>query len=67
MSFIVSKGGGRKFVDEEDYIYVFSKYTSDREHSIWVYEKRNECNGRVWTIGNTINVAKIVAGDTHAA
>ncbi|KAK4880625.1 hypothetical protein RN001_008771 [Aquatica leii] len=45
----------------------FSKYTSDRNHSIWVCEKRNKCNGRVWTIGNSINVAKIVTGHTHAA
>lgn len=28
---------------------------------------RNRSDGRVWTIGNTINVAKIITAYTHAA
>lgn len=67
MSFVVSKRGGKKFVDEDNFVYVFSKLTFDSIHSIWVCEKRGECNGRLWTIGDTPHVAKIVSQHSHAA
>ena len=51
MSFVNSERGKRKFVCENNFVYVFSKKTADGEHSIWVCEKRGKCKGRVYTAG----------------
>lgn len=66
MAFIKSSKGKNKLI-HESHVYVFSKKTSDLQHSIWVCEKRTICKGRVWTLGESPNVVNIVQGHLHPA
>lgn len=50
----------------EGFVYTFSKRTKDEANGIWVCEKRNTCNGRIWTQGLDGRVVKIVTSHTHA-
>lgn len=57
---------GRHKLVHENYLYTFNKATVDREHDIWVCEKRTTCKARVWTLANQDEVVKIVRGHNHA-
>lgn len=67
MSFFVKSEKGKNKLVHDNHVYVHSKITSDGEQSIWVCEKRGQCKGRVWTLGETTTVTKVVMGHTHAA
>ena len=63
---VLSERGKRKLV-YQNYIYIFSKRTSNEAHGIWVCEKRGNCKGRVWTRGLDGPVVKIVTKHNHPA
>ncbi|KAB0805687.1 hypothetical protein PPYR_02657 [Photinus pyralis] len=67
MSFVTSSRDGRKFIDDNNFVYVFSKKSANKENSIWVCEKRGLCKGRIWTIANRVEVVRIVTPHNHAA
>ncbi|KAK4883331.1 hypothetical protein RN001_006650 [Aquatica leii] len=54
MSFVTSNRGAQKFIDDNHFVYVFSKKSGNEEDSIWVFEKRGQCKGRIWTIDNIV-------------
>ena len=63
---VLSKRGKTKLV-HENHVYVFSKFTSDKKHLIWVCEKRSTCKGRVWSRGIDGEIFKVVTDHNHAA
>ncbi|KAF5275654.1 hypothetical protein FQA39_LY06766 [Lamprigera yunnana] len=67
MAFVNSTRGAKKFVCEDNFVYVFSKKTADKEYAIWVCERRRKCKGRVWTAGNALVVSRKVVEHNHAA
>ncbi|KAK4876602.1 hypothetical protein RN001_009108 [Aquatica leii] len=67
MSFVTSNRGGQKFIDNNNFVYVFSKKSSNEEHSICVCKKRGQCKGRIWTIANGIEVVRTVTPHNHAS
>ncbi|KAK4876652.1 hypothetical protein RN001_009158 [Aquatica leii] len=43
MSFVTSNRGGQKFIDDNNFVYVFSKKSANEEHYIRVCKKRSQC------------------------